>query len=38
MPALQRDDLELHFEVSGHGLSILLTHGFSATSAMFVGT
>ena len=38
MPTLQRDDLGLHFEVSGEGLPVLLTHGFSATSAMFAGT
>jgi pimeloyl-ACP methyl ester carboxylesterase len=38
MPTLRRDDLGLHFEVSGDGLPILLTHGFSATSAMFSGT
>src|SRR5271155_3893116 len=38
MPTLQRDDLGLHFEVSGEGLPVLLTHGFSATSAMLAGT
>jgi pimeloyl-ACP methyl ester carboxylesterase len=38
MPMLQREGLGLHFEESGQGIPILLTHGFAATSAMFVDT
>jgi pimeloyl-ACP methyl ester carboxylesterase len=38
MPTLQREGLGLHFEESGQGVPILLTHGFSATSAMFTDT
>ncbi len=38
MPTLHREGLGLHFEETGQGVPILLTHGFSATSAMFTDT
>lgn len=37
MARLQRDGLELHYEIHGAGPVLLLSHGFSATSAMWAG-
>lgn len=37
MPRLNRDGVELHYEVHGQGPAILLTHGFAATSQMWRG-
>jgi pimeloyl-ACP methyl ester carboxylesterase len=38
MPMLQRDDgVSLYYEVHGSGPTILLTHGYSATSQMWAG-
>jgi pimeloyl-ACP methyl ester carboxylesterase len=35
MPSLDRDGVAIHYEVSGTGAPILLSHGYSATSAMW---
>src|SRR5271166_3134503 len=35
MALLERDGVQLHYEVRGDGPAILLSHGFAATSAMF---
>ena len=35
MPKLQRSDAVLHYETVGEGPLVLLSHGFSATSAMW---
>jgi pimeloyl-ACP methyl ester carboxylesterase len=35
MGFLERDGVRIFYEVHGHGPAILLTHGFSATSAMW---
>ncbi len=35
MPILQRDDTTLHFDEAGDGPVVLLSHGFSATGAMW---
>lgn len=37
MPKLNRDGVELYYEVHGEGPALLLTHGFSATSQMWKG-
>lgn len=37
MPMLDRDGVKIHYQVHGDGPVILLTHGFSATSAMWEG-
>ncbi len=37
MPKLNRDGVDIHYEVHGSGPAILLTHGYSATSAMWKG-
>lgn len=37
MPKLVRDGVALHYEVAGEGPALLLTHGYSATSAMWRG-
>ena len=31
MPKLDRDGVQIHYEVTGRGPALLLTHGFSAT-------
>lgn len=38
MPSIDRDGLEIHYEVEGSGPTVLLTHGFGASSHMFAGT
>ncbi|MCS6925122.1 MAG: alpha/beta fold hydrolase [Candidatus Binatia bacterium] len=35
MPLLDRDGVQLYYEVHGAGPTVLLTHGYSATSAMW---
>jgi pimeloyl-ACP methyl ester carboxylesterase len=35
MPMLERDGARIYYEVAGHGDPILLSHGYSATSAMW---
>ena len=37
MPKLERDGVAIHYEVSGQGPTLLLTHGYSATGAMWAG-
>ncbi len=37
MPMLDRDGVKLYFEVHGAGSTLLLSHGFSATSGMWQG-
>lgn len=37
MPTLDRDGVEIYYEASGDGPPVLLTHGFSASSAMWRG-
>ena len=37
MPLLNRDGVAIHYEVSGTGPPLLLTHGYSATGAMWAG-
>src|SRR2546421_5574725 len=37
MPKLDRDGVKLHYEVHGSGPALLLTHGYSSTSAMWRG-
>jgi pimeloyl-ACP methyl ester carboxylesterase len=37
MPRIDRDSVSIHYEVHGNGLPLLLTHGFSSTSAMWHG-
>src|SRR5450432_2052757 len=37
MPKLNRDGVELYYEVHGEGPALLLTHGYSATSQMWRG-
>lgn len=37
MPMLDRDGVQLHYEVHGQGPVILLTHGYSATGEMWRG-
>ncbi|MCZ6617237.1 MAG: alpha/beta fold hydrolase [Gammaproteobacteria bacterium] len=37
MALLQRDDVDLYYELHGDGPAILLTHGYSATSQMWRG-
>jgi pimeloyl-ACP methyl ester carboxylesterase len=37
MPKLNRDGVEIYYEVHGSGPVLLLTHGYSATSAMWQG-
>ena len=34
MPKLERDGVNIHYEVYGSGPPLLLTHGYSSTSAM----
>jgi len=37
MPSLNRDGVNLHYEIHGEGPAILLSHGYSATSQMWRG-
>jgi pimeloyl-ACP methyl ester carboxylesterase len=37
MPKINRDGVEIYYEVHGHGPTLLLTHGYSSTSAMWQG-
>jgi pimeloyl-ACP methyl ester carboxylesterase len=37
MPAIDRDGVKIHYEVHGSGPALLLTHGYSSTSAMWQG-
>jgi pimeloyl-ACP methyl ester carboxylesterase len=37
MPKIDRDGVAVHYEVHGSGPPLLLTHGFSSTSAMWQG-
>jgi pimeloyl-ACP methyl ester carboxylesterase len=37
MPQLNRDGVNIHYEVHGSGPPLLLTHGYSSTSAMWQG-
>jgi pimeloyl-ACP methyl ester carboxylesterase len=37
MPKLNRDGVNIHYEVHGNGPPLLLTHGYSSTSAMWQG-
>src|SRR3954451_14736853 len=37
MPKLDRDGVKIHYEVHGNGPTLLLTHGYSSTSAMWKG-
>ena len=37
MPTLNRDGVEIYYEVHGSGTPLLLTHGYSSTSAMWQG-
>jgi pimeloyl-ACP methyl ester carboxylesterase len=37
MPTLDRDGVAIHYEVSGNGPALLLTHGYSATGEMWEG-
>ncbi|PIT03407.1 alpha/beta hydrolase [Bradyrhizobium nitroreducens] len=37
MPRINRDGVNIHYEVHGNGPPLLLTHGYSSTSAMWHG-
>src|SRR5467141_4885845 len=37
MPKLNRDGVNIYYEVHGSGPALLLTHGYSSTSAMWQG-
>ena len=37
MPKLNRDGVNIHYELHGSGPPLLLTHGYSSTSAMWQG-
>jgi len=37
MPTIDRDGVKIHYEVHGRGPTLLLTHGYSSTSAMWKG-
>jgi pimeloyl-ACP methyl ester carboxylesterase len=37
MPKLDRDGVQIHYEIHGKGPALLLTHGFSATGEMWAG-
>jgi len=37
MPKISRDGVEIYYEVHGGGPALLLTHGYSSTSAMWEG-
>lgn len=38
MAVLERDGVRIHYEVSGQGPAVLVTHGYTASSHMFAGT
>ncbi len=35
MPMLDRDGVSIHYEIDGDGPTVLLTHGYSASAAMW---
>ena len=37
MPKINRNGVNIHYEVHGSGPALLLTHGYSSTSAMWQG-
>jgi pimeloyl-ACP methyl ester carboxylesterase len=37
MPVLDRDGVNIHYEVAGDGPALILTHGYSATGEMWAG-
>jgi pimeloyl-ACP methyl ester carboxylesterase len=37
MPKINRDGVDIHYEAHGSGPTLLLTHGYSSTSAMWQG-
>ena len=37
MPKIDRDGVKIHYEVHGNGPPLILTHGYSSTSAMWEG-
>jgi len=37
MPKLDRDGVQIHYEIHGKGPALLLTHGYSATGEMWAG-
>ena len=37
MPTIDRDGVKIYYEVHGRGPALLLTHGYSSTSAMWKG-
>ena len=37
MPTIDRDGVKIHYEVHGDGPPLILTHGYSSTSAMWKG-
>jgi pimeloyl-ACP methyl ester carboxylesterase len=37
MPKINRDGVDIYYEVHGNGPPLLLTHGYSSTSAMWAG-
>jgi len=37
MPKIDRDGIKIHYEVHGEGPPLILTHGYSSTSAMWTG-
>jgi pimeloyl-ACP methyl ester carboxylesterase len=37
MPKIDRDGVKIHYEIHGSGPTLLLTHGYSSTSAMWRG-
>src|SRR5690242_6869767 len=37
MPKLDRDGVQIHYEIHGEGPPLILTHGYSSTSEMWQG-
>jgi pimeloyl-ACP methyl ester carboxylesterase len=37
LPFIDRGGVAIHYQATGHGNTVLFTHGFGATSAMFTG-
>ena len=37
MPKINRDGVDIHYEIHGSGPPLLLTHGYSSTSEMWQG-